>query len=73
MMRVEKKLQAAKALIQQACDQGDRHLVAKVVASNPDSVRFHQRLGFSIVGTQHRIGHLGDDWFVGVLLVLQLP
>lgn len=62
-----------KALIQQACDQGDRHLVAKVVASNPESVRFHQRLGFSIVGTQHRIGRLGDNWFDVVILERQLP
>ncbi|MGC6483436.1 MAG: GNAT family N-acetyltransferase [Synechococcus sp.] len=62
-----------KSLIQQASDQGDRHLVAKVVASNPDSVRFHQRLGFSIVGTQHRIGHLNGNWFDVVILERQLP
>ena len=59
-------------LIQQARQQGDCHLVAKVVASNSDSVEFHQRHGYRIVGTQQRIGKLRNTWFDVVILELNL-
>ena len=59
-------------LIQHARQQGDCHLVAKVVACNPDSVAFHQRHGYRIVGTQQRIGQLRNTWFDVVILELNL-
>ena len=59
-------------LIQRAKQQGDCHLVAKVVASNPDSVAFHQQHGYRIVGTQQRIGQLRNTWFDVVILELNL-
>lgn len=39
-----------------------RHLVAKVLAVNEASVRFHQRLGFELVGYQRGIGFINGRW-----------
>ena len=49
-------------LMAEAKRYGYQHLVAKVLAANPDSIRFHQRYGYDIVGTQRRIGLLRGSW-----------
>ena len=35
---------------------GYHHLVAKILASNVGSVRFHERFGFTLVGVQREVG-----------------
>ncbi len=39
-----------------------RHIVAKVVAINEASIRFHERYGFQIIGRQKGIGFLNGAW-----------
>lgn len=39
------------------------HIVAKIVASNQNSIRFHQQFGFELVGIQERIGFMRDQWY----------
>jgi len=39
-----------------------RHAVAKIIADNQRSVRFHQRHGYTLVGIQNEIGYLNDRW-----------
>ncbi len=56
------------ALVARAETAGYHHLVAKIMAVNRASVRFHQRHGFEIVGTQRRIGRLGGIWHDVVIL-----
>ncbi len=56
------------ALLTRARDAGHHHLVAKILASNEDSVRFHERLGFERVGTQREIGWLNGAWQDVVIL-----
>ncbi len=57
-----------RALLEHARRAGYRHLVAKILAVNAESVRFHRRFGYRIVGTQHRIGHLNGTWHDVVIL-----
>lgn len=50
-------------LIEVAQGYGYAHLVAKVVAGNGHSIRFHERWGYERVGTQQRIGYLHGRWY----------
>jgi len=56
------------ALMQQARQRGFRHLVAKILSSNPESISFHKRFGYRVVGTQHRIGLVRGTWHDVVIL-----
>lgn len=50
------------ALISRARSLGYRHLVAKILAVNKSSIRFHQHIGFEVVGRQRDIGFLNGTW-----------
>ena len=41
---------------------GYHHLVAKILASNVGSVRFHERFGFTLVGVQREVGFKAGRW-----------
>ena len=45
-----------KVLMEKVVEYGYQHIVVKILAANQDSIRFHQRFGFEIVGIQKRIG-----------------
>lgn len=50
-------------LVHQHCiDKGIHHAMAKIIASNERSIRFHYRRGFTLVGIQDEIGHLNGEW-----------
>lgn len=49
-------------LIECAKNIGYRHLVAKIWTSNYASVRFHESLGYNIVGVQEKIGFVEGEW-----------
>jgi phosphinothricin acetyltransferase len=51
-----------RALLVRAADLGYRHVVAKVLAVNSESVAFHKRFGFEDVGVQRGIGLIGGLW-----------
>ncbi len=56
------------ALVERARQARYRHLVAKIMAVNEASVRFHQREGFEVVGRQREIGWLAGVWHDVVIL-----
>jgi phosphinothricin acetyltransferase len=56
------------ALLARAHAAGYRHLVAKVMAANEASVRFHQRHGYEVVGRQRDVGYLDGAWQDVVIL-----
>ena len=60
--------QLLQQLIAKAADHGYGHLVAKVVAGNDHSIRFHQRFGYETVGLQRRIGYLHGRWYDVMIL-----
>ncbi len=49
-------------LLRHATAFGYRHLVAKILAVNTESIAFHQRHGFEEVGVQRRIGLIDGVW-----------
>lgn len=51
------------ALMKKVADYGYRHIVAKIVASNHSSIRFHERFGFEVVGIQKKIGFMNGTWY----------
>ena len=55
------------------CRQWDyHHIVSRVLATNPRSIRFNQRYGFEVVGTQRQIAYLQGQWQDVVILQLIL-
>ena len=50
------------AVIQKAWEYGYRHLVAKILAVNETSVRFHHHFAYQIAGIQKKIGFLNGNW-----------
>ncbi|MEL7351883.1 MAG: N-acetyltransferase family protein [Cyanobacteria bacterium P01_A01_bin.116] len=56
------------ALMTQVKAYGYRHIVAKILADNQGSIRFHQRFGFDIVGTQNKIGFINNTWHDVVIM-----
>ena len=42
--------------------------MAKILAVNETSIRFHRRFGFEIVGQQRAIGYLNGRWYDVVIL-----
>ena len=60
------------AVIDMARSLDYHHLVAKILAVNEESVRFHERLGFEVVGRQRAIGFLKGEWKDVVILQLVL-
>lgn len=49
-------------LIQKCRQAGLHHAMARVIAGNERSMRFHQRHGYELVGIQKEIGHIAGDW-----------
>lgn len=56
------------ALMKQVRAYNYYHIVAKILAVNQGSIRFHQRFGFEIVGTQKKIGFINDTWHDVVIM-----
>ena len=48
--------------------RGYRHLVAKIMAVNEGSLRFHLERGYEQVGRQREIGFLNGTWHDVVIL-----
>lgn len=65
--------QLQRQLLETAQSKGYAHLVAKVVAGNHNSIRFHERFGYEIVGTQRRIGYLRGRWYDVTILQRIFP
>ena len=52
-----------RALMKRVSALGYYHIVAKILATNRGSIRFHQRLGFQMVGIQKDIGYIDGQWY----------
>lgn len=60
------------ALIERCKSLRYHHLVAKIFADNEASIRYNQKLGYEIVGTQREIGWKNDAWKDVTILQLVL-
>jgi L-amino acid N-acyltransferase YncA len=49
-------------LLRRAKTLGYRHIVAKILAVNTESIAFHRRFGFEDAGLQRRIGLIDGVW-----------
>jgi L-amino acid N-acyltransferase YncA len=50
------------ALLPRAAQLGKHVMIAGVDAANAPSIRFHERLGFTVAGTLREVGHKFDRW-----------
>ncbi|MDY6936313.1 MAG: N-acetyltransferase family protein [Cyanobacteriota bacterium] len=62
-----------KALMDKVADYGYYHIVAKILAANQGSIRFHQQFGFEIVGIQKDIGLVNGVWHDVAILQYLFP
>ena len=62
------------AILDVAQDHGYHHLVAKIVACNQASIRFHQQFGYELIGTQKEVGYSRGQWYdIAILQLLLSP
>ena len=61
------------ALLEKVKAFGYHHVVAKILATNPQSIKFHQRFGFEIVGIQKEIGYYQGKWLDVAIMQLIFP
>lgn len=61
-----KRLQTA--LMEKVSMFGYHHIVAKILAANESSVRFHEQAGFETVGVQKEIGCINGVWHDVVIM-----
>ncbi len=61
------------ALLEQVKDFGYHHVVSKILVTNPQSIKFHQRFGFEMVGIQKEIGYYRDKWLDVAIMQLIFP
>lgn len=57
-----------RALFPRAAQLGKHVMIAGVDAANTASIRFHERLGFTVAGTLREVGHKFDRWLDLVFL-----
>ena len=60
------------ALLRQVKAFNYHHVVAKILAANQGSIRFHQKFGFELVGIQNKIGFYGGQWHDVAIMQLLL-
>lgn len=61
------------ALLRQCRAFGYHHVVVKIFATNTGSIRFHERLGFEMVGIQREIGFKQGAWKDVAVMQCVLP
>ena len=61
------------ALLEQVKAFRYHHIVAKILVTNPQSIKFHQRFGFEIVGIQKEIGYYQGKWLDVAIMQLIFP
>ncbi len=61
------------AVMQRVRTFGYHHVVAKILAANAGSIRFHQRFGFELVGIQKEIGYINGTWHDVAILQYIVP
>lgn len=61
------------ALLEKVKDFGYHHVVAKILVTNPQSINFHQKFGFEMVGIQKEIGYYQNKWLDVAIMQLIFP
>lgn len=61
------------ALLEKVKVFGYHHVVAKILATNPQSIKFHQKFGFELVGIQKEIGYYQGKWLDVAIMQLIFP
>lgn len=54
--------------MEKAKQYGYKHLTAKIFSNNTSSINFFKKFGYTVVGTQHKIGFLNDEWLDLVIM-----
>ncbi len=60
-------------LMSEAKNKGYRHLVAKIWANNNVSIQYNLKFGYTIVGTQNKIGFVNGKWIDVVIMQYVFP
>ena len=60
-------------LLEKVRELNYHHVVAKILACNQKSIKFHEKFGFEIVGTQKEIGFTQGKWQDIVIMQLIFP
>tara|TARA_B100000497_G_C7692461_1_gene421498 strand:- start:1478 stop:1963 length:486 start_codon:yes stop_codon:yes gene_type:complete len=60
-------------LMSEAKNKGYRHLVAKIWANNIVSIQYNLKFGYTIVGTQNKIGFVNGKWVDVVIMQYVFP
>ncbi len=60
--------QIKRFIILEAEKLGYKHFTAKIFKQNKGSIAFFKKFGYSIVGTQHKIGFLNNQWIDMVIM-----
>ncbi|MEM6612033.1 MAG: N-acetyltransferase family protein [Cyanobacteria bacterium P01_C01_bin.72] len=60
------------ALLEKVKEFNYHHVVAKILAANQGSIKFHQQFGFELVGVQQEIGFARGQWLDVALMQLLL-
>ena len=66
-----RKLQTA--LLEKVKEFGYHHVVAKILVTNPHSIKFHEKFGFETIGIQKEIGYYRGKWLDVAILQLIFP
>ena len=66
-----RKLQTA--LLEKVKEFGYHHVVAKILVTNPHSIKFHEKFGFETIGIQKEIGFYQGKWLDVAILQLIFP
>jgi len=61
------------ALLEKVKAFGYHHVVAKILATNPQSIKFHEKFGFEMVGIQKEIGYYQGKWLDVAIMQLIFP
>lgn len=62
-----------KFLLKRCQELGYHHLVAKIFATNEASIKYNEKLGYTIVGRQNEIGWKNDKWQDIVIMQYVFP
>ena len=65
--------QLQRDLLQRVAVYGYHHVVAKIMAVNLESIQFHRKFGFDMVGIQKEIGYFNNRWHDVAIMQLILP
>ena len=65
--------QLQQALLERVIDYRYHHVLVRIMAANRESIQFHRKFGFEIVGIHQEIGYFNNRWHDVAFMQLILP